>query len=151
MVTIITNSVVALVSDFFLPILYLFVFIFTVSIYTLNIGKSNEQFKFNSLLGREYQQIIGQRPTNPTIHEESYTVNFMYLMATTLLNIILLNILISVVADNFAKAQEKISCMDTKKKAKMLLAHERLMIWKRSKGQKKYVFICNYKVKLMED
>lgn len=55
-----------------------------------------------------------------------------------------MNILISVVTDNYDNVVQRILAIDYQRKALLLLANERLLFWKRHSGSKKFIFLAKY-------
>lgn len=85
------------------------------------------------------------------LHEQSSALIFLYISGTFLINIVCLNILISVVTDNFDRVMQRIEAEDCKIKAKKMLSQE--IFWsyflksvckKPKQTKKKFLFIARY-------
>ena len=70
----------------------------------------------------------------------------MYLIGTNIINIISLNVLISIVTDNYNKVMVRIDAMDLRRQARHLLSYERLLYTKRDSGYPQYLFCIKYKM-----
>jgi hypothetical protein len=72
---------------------------------------------------------------------------FFYLMGTNAIVVISLNILISIVTDNYDNVLMRMNAIDQKHKAGILLENEVNLFWKRNLTYYGYLFILRY----MED
>ena len=68
----------------------------------------------------------------------------MYIFGTNTINIICLNILISIVNDIFNNIQSKIKAIDRKKQAELLESFEELQVENKHLGSNKYLFVISY-------
>ena len=63
-----------------------------------------------------------------------------------MINVVCLNILISIVTDNYDNVQSRMNAIDLKERAVTLLQHEQLMYWNRGrKDELQYLFLMRYK------
>ena len=67
-----------------------------------------------------------------------------YFLVTFLNNIVMLNLIISIMSDTYSKVQENSSIADSIELANMLIDVESIMFWKRSQNIKQYYFICEH-------
>jgi hypothetical protein len=67
-----------------------------------------------------------------------------YFLVTFLNNIIMLNLIISIMSDTYSKVQENSSIADSLELANMLIDVESIMFWKRSQNVKTFYFICEH-------
>lgn len=75
---------------------------------------------------------------------DSFPKFLMYIVATNIINIICLNILISIVTDNYENVQQKIKAIDRKQQAQLLEDNEKIMLNKKNSGYPKYLFVISY-------
>lgn len=133
-----------------IPILLLINFAFTKSAvgdYAVGYGD-----RFNDGFWDEYQQVFGENQEDLSSQQRS--IIFLYFSGTFLINIVCLNILISVVTDNYDLVMQRIEAEDCKFKAKKLYSNER--VWQllysitnfcckiSSQRGQKYLFIVRY-------
>lgn len=85
------------------------------------------------------------------LHEQKSALIFLYISGTFLINIVCLNILISVVTDNFDRVMQRIEAENCKIKAKKMLSQEifwsyflRFVCKKPKQTKKKFLFIARY-------
>lgn len=100
-----------------IPILFLFVLALCKFI------NDSEPFpifmRFGLSIAQEYQQVFGENIEN--FNKQKPAVIFLYVIGTILINIVCLNILISVVTDNYDLVIQRIEAEDCKFKAKKML------------------------------
>lgn len=89
----------------FLFIVSLFVFTFGLVNYETQIVKEGEEKKpFNQYFGAQYQLIFGENISEDL--ESQYAIQwFLYIFFTLLINIVLLNLLISIISDDYDRVQ----------------------------------------------
>jgi hypothetical protein len=76
--------------------------------------------EFSNILGGQYQTIFGENPELKM--EEKYTEVFvLYLLFTLIVNIVLLNLLISIIGDNYDRVLTTYKSTDLKEKSHLLL------------------------------
>lgn len=114
---IIENSFMQVLKYMFIPALFLLNFTFAKTIIYMDGHPFEHRFKM--LLGGEYQQIFGENVEN--LPNQKLTMIFLYVFGTYLINIVCLNILISVVTDNYDLVIQRVEAEDYKFKAKKLL------------------------------
>lgn len=88
-----------------------------------------------------YQIMFGEN--TEWVNIDSFPKFFMYIVATNIVNIICLNILISIVTDNYENVQQKIKAIDRKQQAQLLEDNEKIMNNKDA-GYPKYLFVISY-------
>ena len=109
----------------FLFILYLFVTTISLSRYVINGQK-----EFDEILKESYQLLFGENPDK----NDSTGQWVMYIVSSNLVVIVGLNLLISIVSDNYEKVQTRIKAIDYKQRVAMLIEFEKIMFWKRDSG-----------------
>jgi hypothetical protein len=65
-----------------------------------------------------------------------------YFLVTFLNNIVMLNLIISIMSDTYARVRENSSQADSIELTNMLIDVEIMMVWKRGQNIKKYFFLC---------
>lgn len=138
MMTVIFSAIHDIV--YFLFILYMFIIILSISNFVVN-GRDKQLFL---TIIEEYQLMFGENAEAYDIYKEDWLICFLYIAGTNLIVVVCLNILISIVQDNYDNVQLKMQATNFKQKAKILLENEKFMYWKRNSGAKKYIFILNY-------
>lgn len=94
-----------------------------------------------------YQVMFGENPeTNDLVEQNSFKfAAIFYFIHSNMINVISLNILISIVTDNYDNVQSRMNAIDLKAKAAILLQHESVMIWNRKITDMQYLFLMRYK------
>lgn len=72
--------------------------------------------------GENWQQMFGENPEPGSMR---YTRWIAYVLSTFLLNIVGLNLLISVITDNYTKVTSKLSAIDQKSRLEQILKVEK--------------------------
>lgn len=105
---IIERSVIAVMKYMFIPALL--VFNFTIS--KTMVGDYRLQFsdRFQTNIFDEYQQVFGENQED--LADQKPSIITMYMLGTFLINIVVLNILISVVTDNYDIVMQRIAAED---------------------------------------
>lgn len=91
-----------------------------------------------------YQTMFGENLEN--METEKTSRQALYFIFTNLINIIILNILISIVTDNYDNVNQRILAIDYTKKAAMMYEYEVLFrqCCKKKKDIPKYLFLISY-------
>ena len=112
-----------------------------------NKNKNVEQKHFLEVLFETYTVMFGENPSFNDI-KGSVPALVMYTIATNIINIICLNILISIVSANYSDIIALVKSYDAKKKAKLLLDNEKIIKFFNpslvDKGTPKYLFHISY-------
>lgn len=142
-ITIFTSAMFDMVS--FLSFLYSVIIFLAIS----NFVIAPEGTHLVPTLINQYLAMFGNNPAmKELIDENDNTVKtrlIFYLIGSNVIVVIALNILISIVTDNYDNVQTRMNAIDQKEKASILLANEYLMIWNRDIKDKQYLFIVRYK------
>ena len=98
-------------------------FMFLVNFSLCKMINDEEAFpvarKFGYIYASEYQQMFGENVED--FSKQKPAVIFLYVCGTFLINIVCLNILISVVTDNYDMVIQRMEAEDCKFKAKKML------------------------------
>ena len=122
----------------FLIILYMLVFIFGLCNFLLN----DDQFIEESLAS-SYQLMFGENLEG--LAKKSGQIQTLYVLATNFMVIMCLNILISIVTENYDKVCQTIAAEDYRIKAQMLLDIEEVLFKnRRDAGHPEYLFELSY-------
>lgn len=117
--------------------LYFFVVIISISNYALQEQTPEVNKTFGHVLTDQYNILyIG---TVDEFYEMRWETQILYIVETNFLIIICLNILISVVTDNYDIVIQRIVSIDCQYRAKLMSEMESLMFWRRDKGYERYV------------
>lgn len=96
-----------------------------------------------------YQVMFGENPETTELtaaNSNDWKFDFLfYLIHTNVINVICLNILISIVTDNYDNVQSRMNAIDLKEKASILLQHELIMRWNYELFNPQYLFLIRYK------
>ena len=134
---------------YFLIFLYVFILFLAVSKHILKDDPKEGDPPLNlvSTLVGAYQIMFGENPdTSDIVEGNSIKFEFwFYLIHTNTINVICLNILISIVTDNYDNVQSRMNAIDYKQKAAILLQHEQVMYWNREVYDPQYLFLMRYK------
>lgn len=141
MMTVIVSAIFDII--YFLFILYMFVMILALANFVVN-GRKN----LVVTIIEEYQLMFGENAEAEDIWKDNWVILVLYLAGTNLIVVVCLNILISIVQDKYDSVQLKMKATNFKHKAKILLANEKFMYWKRNMGAKKYLFLMQYETAL---
>lgn len=80
----------------------------------------------------ENPTLYTQEDNKPLEYERNFTQNVLYVLSTNLLNVICLNILISIVTDNYDNVMQKFEATDALFKLDLILNSELLILVYRS-------------------
>ena len=136
MLTVIVRACMDLID--FMLILYAVVCILGLCNYIVN-----DDVRMDKTFGSSYQLIFGENLED--FSTQNLMVEFLYVFATNFLIVICLNILISIVTDNYDNVQQTITAQDFKLKSQMLYEMELVMFsHRRQAGFPQYIFEVSY-------
>ena len=99
---------------------------------------------FATFLSKSYLLDLGEFDTDNLL-----TLDWFFFFLATVINpLIMLNLLISIMGDTFARVQEGIEVADRKELTEMILEVEYLMFWKRNSNNKEYLHLCEEDLRL---
>lgn len=115
----------------FLIILGLFLCAFSTS---ANIIDINEEITINSTfknLGKQWLLMFGEFEDDPLSADKTIILPILFLIATAILPMILLNLVIAIMSDTYENVVTNGGDSDNKQLNTMMLQFENLMFWKR--------------------
>lgn len=111
---IISNSLSEVKYYLFIPLLFVLTFSISRHITADDEGWSNIVIFRQEIFG-QYQQVFGENLED--MPNEKYSVILIYFVGTILINIVCLNIIISVVTDNYDLVMQRLDAEDSNYKA----------------------------------
>ena len=135
----------------FLIFLYTFILFMAISKHMLKELPTEKDKKLELIpsIVAAYQVMFGENPETAELtaaNSNDWKFDFLfYLIHTNVINVICLNILISIVTDNYDNVQSRMNAIDLKEKASILLQHELIMRWNYELFNPQYLFLIRYK------
>lgn len=121
--------------------LYFFIFAMTVSTFALQDNDASKK-SFAEMLCAQYQILyVG---TEDDMFRMRESTMILYVLETNILIIVCLNILISVVTDNYDMVMQKMEATDCHFRANLMDEIESLLVWRRSYGYEQYIVYAYY-------
>lgn len=127
----------------FLCILFFMIFIFTLIQAVLDKDGAFSMSEFFLTFGQSYQIMLGENP-NPNEDLTSRTHWIIYFGYTLLVNIVSLNLLISVISNTFDCVQASMEAVHCRTKAQILLEIATQMTWNRDHGTRMHLHFVHY-------
>lgn len=90
-----------------------------------------------------YQQLFGENPPPEDLEKDS-SLLFLYFLSTVILNVMTLNLLISIIGNTYDRVQSISKATDLKQRAAMLEQLETILICFRKRGEPKYLHVLRY-------
>lgn len=140
--TVIVESILDMFAFGFM--LYFVIFTTSVSMFVLNDGTDGGTWdkSFANVFADQYQILfIG---TTDDMYQMRESTRILYVVETNILIIVCLNILISVVTDNYDLVMQRMEATDCRFRAELMDEIESLMHWKRKSGYEKYIVHTYY-------
>lgn len=119
----------------FLIIFFYTIFAFSFIFYSI---QSQSAFGYFNVLSVTYSTSLGNGDNS-----DYDKLQWLFYVLITLFNfIIMLNLLISILSDTYARIKENQTIADYKELASMILEVEMMLFWKKSMNEKEYIHVC---------
>ena len=103
----------------------------------------NNEAKLGTYFVTIYQQLFGENPS-PDDLDKDLSLLFLYIISTVIMNVMTLNLLISIIAGTYDRVQSISKATDLKQRANMLEQLETILICFRNKGRNKYLHVLRH-------
>ena len=128
----------------FLTVLLAMVYMFALVdmiIYKQQLRQTNRTFSESLIV--TYQIMFGENPPVEDLMSIQPQI-YLYVSVTLLLNVMTLNLLISIISNTYERLQSVQKSTDLKQKAEMLMEVEVIMLLKRKSGKPLYLHVMRY-------
>ena len=128
----------------FLVVLGIMLFIFAQLEMIMNMqALDNNEPNIGNYIVTMYQQLFGENPSPDDLNKD-LSLLFLYIISTVIMNVMTLNLLISIIAGTYDRVQSISKATDLKQRASMLEQLETILICFRNKGRHKYLHVLRY-------
>ena len=98
------------------------------------------RYSFNASIKHNYRVMFGDFDTDDYTNAEW----FFFIFSSCLMTLIMLNMLIAIMSDTYAKVMGSIVPSDYQELNNMILEMEEILIWNRNEGEAKFLHFAHY-------